>query len=54
MLGIELEELERLCVGDDAGDGDGDVDVSRREGKSAWTICMVRTADMVKRLNWAS
>jgi hypothetical protein len=44
IFGRELEELERLCDGDD--DGEADVDVERREGKSAWMICMDRTADM--------
>jgi hypothetical protein len=44
IVGTELDdEVERLCV----GDGEGDEDVSRREGKSAWMICIVRTADMV-------
>jgi hypothetical protein len=43
IFGRELEELERLCNSDD----DGELDVERREGKSAWMICMDRTADMV-------
>lgn len=35
---VSVLELDRLCDG---------VDVSRREGKRAWTICMVRTPDMM-------
>jgi hypothetical protein len=41
---IPEDELGRLLV-------DGE-DVSRREGKRAWTICMVRTADMMKAVSW--
>jgi hypothetical protein len=36
--GMTVSELERLRDCDES---------LRREGKSAWTICMVRTADMV-------
>ena len=40
-------EFDRLCVGDDGDDDDGEDVSSRREGKRACMICIVRTADIV-------